>query len=56
MNKPDARFVPLPTQNYSRQQAIRLCEQGKRFVDIAVFLGVNTLVPWAKVLSFYMVP
>lgn len=48
MSKPDARFLPPTTQNYLRQQAIRLREQGKRFVDIAIFLGVhrNTISQW----------
>jgi transposase len=48
MNKPDARFLNPTTQNYLRQQAIRLREQGKRFVDIANYLGVhrNTVSDW----------
>ncbi len=50
MEKPDARFLNPTTQNYLRQQAIRLREQGKRFVDIAVYLGVhrNTVSDWWK--------
>jgi transposase len=48
MNKPDARFLNPTTQNYLRQQAIRLREQGKQFVDIAHYLGVhrNTVSDW----------
>lgn len=48
MNKPDARFLNPTTQNYLRQQAIRLREQGKRFIDIAAYLGVhrNTVAQW----------
>lgn len=48
MEKPDARFLNPTTQNYLRQQAIRLREQGKRFVDIAAYLGVhrNTVSDW----------
>jgi transposase len=48
MEKPDARFLNPTTQNYLRQQAIRLREQGKRFVDIAQYLGVhrNTVSDW----------
>lgn len=41
MNKPDARYLNPTIQDYLRQQAIRLREQGKRFVDIAAYLGVN---------------
>lgn len=41
MERPDARFLNPTTQNYLRQQAIRLREQGKRFVDIAAYLGVH---------------
>lgn len=48
MEKPDARFLNPTTQNYLRQQAMRLREQGKRFVDIAAYLGVhrNTVSDW----------
>jgi transposase len=48
MNKPDARFLDLNTQNYLRQQAIRLREQGRRFIDIGAYLGVhrNTVAKW----------
>jgi hypothetical protein len=34
MNKPDARLLDPNTQDYLRQQAIRLRQQGKQFVDI----------------------
>jgi transposase len=48
MKKPDARLLNPTTQNYLRQQAIRLREQGKRMVDIAAYLGVhrNTITGW----------
>jgi len=48
MNKADARFLNPTTQDYLRQQAIRLRQQGKRFVDIATYLGVhrNTVSDW----------
>lgn len=48
MNKPDARCLNPITQNYLRQQAIRLREQGKRCIDIAAYLGVdrNTVAQW----------
>jgi transposase len=48
MNKPDARLLNPSIQNYLRQQGIRLREQGKRFVDIAAYLGVNrnTVSSW----------
>lgn len=50
MKKPDARLLNPTTQNYLRQQAIRLREQGKRTNDIAVYLGVhrNTVTDWWK--------
>lgn len=50
MKKPDARLLNPTTQNYLRQQAIRLREQGKRTNDIAAFLGVhrNTVTDWWK--------
>lgn len=48
MKKTDARFLKPTTQNYLRQQAIRLREQGKRVIDIAQYLGVhrNTVSDW----------
>jgi transposase len=48
MNKPDARLLNPTIQNYLRQQGICLREQGKRFVDIAAYLGVNrnTVSSW----------
>lgn len=48
MEKIDGRFLNPTTQNYLRQQAIRLRQQGKRFVDIAEYLGVhrNTVSEW----------
>lgn len=48
MNKPDARALNPTTQDYLRQQAIRLREQGKRLSDIAQYLGVhrNTVSQW----------
>lgn len=48
MNKADGRFLNPATQNYLRQQAIRLRKQGKKFVDIAAYLGVhrNTVSQW----------
>lgn len=48
MNKPDARFLDPTTQNYLRQQAIRLREQGRKLIDIATYLGVhrNTVAQW----------
>ena len=41
MYKPDARLLNPTTQNYLRQQAIRLREQGKRMGEIATYLGVH---------------
>jgi transposase len=48
MKNLDARHLNPVTQDYLRQQAIRLREQGKRFVDIARYLGVNrnTVSSW----------
>ncbi len=48
MNNPDARLLNPTIQDYLRQQGIRLREQGKRFVDIAAYLGVNrnTVSTW----------
>lgn len=41
MNKPDARLLNPITQNYLRQQAIWLREQGKRMGELASYLGVH---------------
>lgn len=41
MKKPDARLLNPTTQNYLRQQAIRLREHGKRMGEIANYLGVH---------------
>lgn len=48
MNKPDARSLNPSTQDYLRQQAIRLREQGKRVSEIATYLGVHraTVSDW----------
>lgn len=48
MERKDGRFLNPVTQDYLRQQAIRLRQQGKRFVDIAEYLGVhrNTASDW----------
>lgn len=48
MDKPDARHLTIETQNYLRQQAIRLRKRGKRVCDISEFLGVhpNTVSEW----------
>ena len=48
MNKPDARLLNPTTQNYLRQQAIRLRKQGKHIGEIAHYLGVhrNTVSGW----------
>jgi transposase len=48
MNKPDARLLNPSIQDYLRQQGIRLRAQGKRFVNIASYLGVNrnTVSSW----------
>ena len=48
MNKPDARLLNPTTQDYLRQQAIRLREQGKRMGEIATYLGVHrtTVSDW----------
>jgi transposase len=48
MKKPDARHLSIEVQNYLRQQAIQLREQGKRVCDIALYLGVNrsTVTKW----------
>ena len=41
MNKPDARYLNPTTQDYLRQQAIRLRDQGKQVNEIATYLGVH---------------
>jgi transposase-like protein len=41
MDKPDARLLNPSTQDYLRQQAIRLREQGKRISEISSYLGVH---------------
>ncbi len=48
MNKPDARLLNPTTQDYLRQQAIRLRELGKRTGEIALYLGVHrtTVSEW----------
>lgn len=48
MDKTDARHLSIEVQNYLRQQAIRLRNQGKRVCDISEYLGVNrnTISDW----------
>lgn len=46
MNKPDARLLNPTTQDYLRQQAIRLREQGKPSGEIAAYLGVHRSTVW----------
>ena len=48
MDNPDARLLNPTTQDYLRQQALRLRGQGKQFKDIAAYLGVhrNTVSEW----------
>jgi transposase len=46
MDRPDARHLTIETQNYLRQQAIRLREQGKRVKDISEYLGVHRSTVW----------
>lgn len=48
MDKPDARLLNPTTQDYLRQQAIRLRIQGKQIAEIAVYLGVHrtTVSEW----------
>ncbi|MGI0491574.1 IS630 family transposase [Alkalinema pantanalense CENA528] len=48
MDKPDARHLSIETQDYLRQQAIRLRQQGKQVNDISEYLGVhrNTVSEW----------
>lgn len=41
MNKPDARLLHPMTQDYLRQQAIRLREKGKQIGESATYLGVH---------------
>lgn len=41
MDKSDGRLLNPTTQNYLRQQAIRLRQQGKRIGEIASYLGVH---------------
>lgn len=50
MSKKDARFLSIEVQNYLRQQAIRLRQQGKSFIAIGEYLGVhrNTAQEWWK--------
>ena len=42
MSKPDGRHLSIETQNYLRQQAIRLRQKGKPVGEIANYLGVGT--------------
>ena len=44
MSKPDGRQLSIETQNYLRQQAIRLRQQDKPVGEIADYLGVNRSV------------
>ena len=46
MNHPDARSLNPTIQDYLRQQAIRLREQGKRTGEIATYLGVHRTTVW----------
>jgi transposase len=46
MNQPDARSLNPSTQDYLRQQAIRLREQGQRTGEIALYLGVHRTTVW----------
>jgi transposase-like protein len=48
MTKPDARYLNPTIQDYLRQQAIRLREQGKRVSEMATYLGVQrtTVSDW----------
>jgi hypothetical protein len=45
MKPPDARHLGIETQEYLRQQAIHLRQQGKTFQEIAEFLGVHRTPP-----------
>ncbi len=47
MNKPDGRLLHPTTQDYRRQQAMRLPEIGKRPGEIATYLGVHGTTVWA---------
>jgi transposase len=48
MKPPDARHLSIAVQEYLRQQAIHLRQQGKTFLEIAEFLGAhrNTVSHW----------
>jgi transposase len=48
MKHPDARHLSIETQNYLRQQGIRLHEAGKQVCDISAYLGVSrsTVSKW----------
>jgi transposase len=48
MKTPDARHLTIETQNYLRQQAIRLRLEGQRVKNISAYLGVhrNTITRW----------
>ncbi|MBF1999384.1 MAG: helix-turn-helix domain-containing protein [Synechococcales cyanobacterium M58_A2018_015] len=48
MDKLDARHLTIETQNYLRQHAIRLRQQGKRVNEISQYLGAhhNTVSEW----------
>ena len=44
MSNPDGRHLSIETQNYLRQQAIRLRQQDRPVGEIADYLGVNRSV------------
>lgn len=48
MEKQDARYLKQEVQQYLRQQAVRLRQQGQPITEIATFLGVhrNTVADW----------
>jgi transposase len=48
MTQIDGRYLSIEVQEYLRQQAVRLRQAGKRFVDISEYLGVhrNTVSRW----------
>ena len=48
MENQDARYLKQEVQQYLRQQAVRLRQQGKPITEIATFLGVhrNTVADW----------
>lgn len=48
MSKPDGRHLSIGTQNYLRQQSIRLRKEGKPVTEIAEYLGVHvsTVSKW----------